>query len=404
MSISPALTASEPSAKKPKLDDNGALLDPSVGRPRYRPGNADFVTQGGVRISRTVTSVDDVTTEVQGLIARLNTHRGCIFESAYEYPGRYARWTMGFADPPLVFQGWSGPRFTISALNARGVVLLDDLYRVVVACEAVREGSVSRTEKSIEGAVLPPAERFAEEKRSQQNSIFSVIRAVIAMMSVDTRIDPQLGLYGAFGYDLTFQFDAVKRNHKRDAAQREIVLYIPDEILVHDNQLQQTWKLRYEFTSSDGTKETKGMPREGAEEEMKMKKEEEVTMRRDHVPGEYAKTVAKAREEFRVGNLFEVVMSQTFFEPCDALPSEVFERLRERNPSPYMFMINLGQQEFLVGASPEMFVRVERLKKGLRVETCPISGTIKRGKDPLEDADRIKDILSNKKEESELTM
>merc|ERR1719414_764498 len=69
-----------------------------------------------------------------------------------------------------------------------------------------------------------------------------------------------------------------------------------------------------------------------------------------------------------------------------------------------MFIINLGEDEWLVGASPEMFVRVERNQKGMRVETCPISGTIRRGKNALEDAENIRQILSDRKEESEITM
>jgi anthranilate/para-aminobenzoate synthase component I len=76
----------------------------------------------------------------------------------------------------------------------------------------------------------------------------------------------------------------------------------------------------------------------------------------------------------KVGNLFECVLSQTFYELCPAPPSEIFRRLRTRNPSPYGFLINLGEREFLVGASPEMFVRCERQPAGLRIETCPISG------------------------------
>ncbi|CAN0387962.1 unnamed protein product [Laminaria digitata] len=62
------------------------------------------------------------------------------------------------------------------------------------------------------------------------------------------------------------------------------------------------------------------------------------------------------------------------------------------------------KKEYLVGASPEMFVRCERTGDGIRVETCPISGTIERGANPLEDAQRIRTLLTNKKEESELTM
>ena len=59
-----------------------------------------------------------------------------------------------------------------------------------------------------------------------------------------------------------------------------------------------------------------------------------------------------------------------------------------------------GRGEYLVGASPEMYVRVN----GDRVETCPISGTIARGADPLEDAANIARLLGSAKEESELTM
>jgi anthranilate synthase len=83
----------------------------------------------------------------------------------------------------------------------------------------------------------------------------------------------------------------------------------------------------------------------------------------------------------------------------------VFHRLRQANPAPYGALINLGEGEFLVSASPEMFVRVEKTTEGRRrIETCPISGTIARGRDPLEDADRILELLNSKKDESELTM
>jgi len=62
--------------------------------------------------------------------------------------------------------------------------------------------------------------------------------------------------------------------------------------------------------------------------------------------------------------------------------------------------MNLGDGEFLVAASPEMFVRVD----GRRIETCPISGTARRGADALEDAERIRELLNSAKEEAELTM
>jgi anthranilate synthase len=103
--------------------------------------------------------------------------------------------------------------------------------------------------------------------------------------------------------------------------------------------------------------------------------------------------------------MFKSFFSQAFRERLNDSPSSVFRRLRAKNPAPYGFFINLGKNEFLIGASPEMFVRVENIPGiGLRVETCPISGTIERGATPIEDARNIKKLLTNPKEESELTM
>jgi anthranilate synthase len=247
--------------------------------------------------------------------------------------------------------------------------------------------------------------RFAEEERSKQNSIFSVIRSLTNLFATDTETDPQLGLYGAFGYDLTFQFESVKLKHERSETdgERDLVMYLPDEILVHDVQAARAWRLKYEFemdgksTSSIGRNE-KNFP----EEPFVLQTKRETT--RDHKRGEYARSVENARKEFKCGNLFECVLSQTFRERCPSPPSTVYSHLVQNNPSPYLFILNLGRKEHLVGASPEMFVRVEKTPLGTRVETCPISGTIRRGADALQDADRVFEILDSAKDKSELTM
>ena len=94
-----------------------------------------------------------------------------------------------------------------------------------------------------------------------------------------------------------------------------------------------------------------------------------------------------------------MVPSHVFHGRC-ASPAAFYDLLRQRNPAPYEFLFNLGEGEYLVGASPEMYVRVT----GDRVETCPIAGTIARGEDTLEDAANIATLLGSAKEESELTM
>jgi anthranilate synthase len=156
---------------------------------------------------------------------------------------------------------------------------------------------------------------------------------------------------------------------------------------------------RYDFTIAD--KSTAGLPRETPAAPYRIDPRLAAEPRSsDHAKGEYAKLVERAKESFIRGDLFEVVCAQLFAEGCADSPSTVFQRLRHANPAPYGALVNLGEDEFLVSASPEMYVRVE----GSRIETCPICGTIRRGADAIEDSERILELLNSKKDESELTM
>lgn len=380
----------------------GGRPQPTLGAPRGRPCPSTYVTAGKIVVIAEVEDVDDPLVEVQNLARKLDSHRGCLLSSSYEYPGRYAQWTLGFADPPICFEAWS-KRFRFKALNLRGVSFLPTLTRVLRSSSVVvnlMEGS-----DSIEGNVIEAEGFFSEEERSKQPSIFSVVRIVTELFKSEE--DSHLGLYGAFGYDLAFQFENVKLHQKRDTEQRDLVLYLPDELLVINHQAKQSWRMRYDFVFGEGGNmtSTKGLDRDGPGQAFTTRTDmPDGVSKREFAPGEFAKLVEKAKEKFARGDLFEAVLSQTFREPCVAPPSEMFTCLQKRNPSPYGFHMNLGDEEYLVGASPEMFVRVERNLQGLRVETCPISGTIRRGKNALEDAENIRQILTDSKEESEITM
>lgn len=353
-----------------------------------------YTTNGGVTITRTVAEIP-FDTAIDGLIDQLNSQRGALLSSAYEYPGRYKRWSLGFANPPLEVTT-IGRVFTLTALNARGKLLLRFVRRALENHPHLTALSVA--EDRIDGAVIPLPLKFAEEERSQQPSAFSVVRALLEAFKSDE--DEHLGLYGAFGYDLIYQFEPVERLRPRPDDQRDMVLYLPDELVIVDNQRGQALRFTYDFagTVAGATLNTAGLPRETAQIDYRGSQRKPVQAS-DFPAGGYADLVRKALPYFQRGDLFEVVPGQTFFEECDARPGDLFRALRKINPSPYGFLFNLDG-EYLVGASPEMYVRVE----GRRVETCPISGTIARGRDAIEDAERIRELLNSKKDESELTM
>lgn len=235
---------------------------------------------------------------------------------------------------------------------------------------------------------------YNEEERSRAPSVFAVLRAIVAHFKSEE--DHQLGLYGALGYDLAFQFEPIEFHLERPADQRDLVLFLADDILVADHYSASAYRYHYDFT--DGDLSTIGIKGGGQAEPFTVGRQD--MPRGDHQPGEYAALVREAKKSFRRGDLFEVVPGQVFYEPCKDTPSAIFKRLKKINPAPFGFIMNLGEREYLVGASPEMFVRVT----GRRVETCPISGTIKRGADAIEDSEQILKLLQSKKDESELTM
>ena len=350
----------------------------------------NFITAGGVAID--VTSTDVIAeAAVDDLIDRLGHERGALLSSSYEYPGRYKRWDMGFTNPCLSLTS-SGQIVVVETLNERGSVLMGVIADVIGGREGVVDLQHDATRVSCR--IERPSRRFEEEERSRQPSTFSVVRAIMELFASDE--DQHLGLYGAFGYDLAFQFEPIELRMMRSDDQRDLVLYLPDEILIVDHERDMGQLLRYEF-SVHGVS-TAGLDRTGTA--VPYEPDLGLEAYRDHEEGGYAQAVRVAKDYFARGDLFEVVPGQTFVEPCPEPPSELFRTLKELNPSPWGFMINLGADEWLVGASPEMYVRVE----GDRVETCPISGTIARGRDPLDDASQILALLNSEKDESELTM
>jgi len=370
-----------------------------------------FETGGGVRVTRTAAPFDPAL--LAEMTQAVEARRGGVLSSGMEYPGRYSRWHMAYVDPVVELVA-RGRRVTATALNQRGLVLLP-----VIAGAMRRAGQAAEGDTAVPAAgetagraevFIPEAGGgFTEEERSRRPTVFSALREIIAAFSGP---DPHLGLYGAFGYDLAFQFEPVRLRHERAAGQRDLVLHLPDRLYVLDRKRETATCFSYDFETGEAA--TAGLPRDGGEPALaaagrttpagtgpggERRGVTAADVPPDPRPGSYARVVEQARERFARGDLFEVVPSHAFHGTCGS-PAAFFERLRQRNPAPYEFFLNLGEGEYLVGASPEMYVRVT----GDRVETCPIAGTIARGADPLADAENIRALLTSAKEESELTM
>ena len=114
---------------------------------------------------------------------------------------------------------------------------------------------------------------------------------------------------------------------------------------------------------------------------------------------EYHEIVTKCKEYIVNGDIIQVVPSQRLSRPTNASDLSIYRALRSTNPSPYMYLINLGDFQ-IIGASPELLVRVEDNK----ITYLPLAGTRRRGIDEIEDEKLAEELLSDEKERAEHIM
>ena len=113
----------------------------------------------------------------------------------------------------------------------------------------------------------------------------------------------------------------------------------------------------------------------------------------------YRRAVQRCKDYIAAGDIFEVNLTQRFACPISTTPWRLYCRLRQINPAPFAAYLNYPELT-VASASPERFLQV----RDGQVETRPIKGTRRRGKDPLEDASLRQDLVNSEKDQAELVM
>ncbi|WP_192484080.1 MULTISPECIES: anthranilate synthase component I [Cysteiniphilum] len=333
-------------------------------------------------------------TTLSHITEALHQYKGMMLSSGIEYPGRYNRWELGFYNPPVEIIAYSD-HVVFNALNPRGVILLQ-LLKPIFAGNA-HVSLEKHNELTLTLSIHLSNETFSEENRSLQPSVASVLR--IINQEFAPLKDNMLGLFGAFAYDLIFAFEAMPLTQTRAQDSKIYHLFFADHVYAIDKQKDQAFELTLEFsqhqlsTKNSSTDAFKLLTTDQTDFSAQSTIETSIS------DEEYAQLVESAKEEMKKGNIFEVVYSRLFKARVSGSPEQLYTRLKQMNPSPYEFFCQLGDEQ-IIGTSPEMFVRCE----GKDVESCPISGTIRRGNNAMEDELKIRELLNSYKDEVELTM
>lgn len=140
-------------------------------------------------------------------------------------------------------------------------------------------------------------------------------------------------------------------------------------------------------------------PAEHEVADIRIGRREDLEFRSTFTRPQFEAAVEKCREYIRAGDIFQVVLSQRLEVDSNARSLDIYRALRVINPSPFMFHLRAADVE-LVGASPEIMVRVEN---GL-ITNRPLAGTRPRGKTPEEDAALAEELLADPKERAEHIM
>jgi anthranilate synthase component I len=127
-------------------------------------------------------------------------------------------------------------------------------------------------------------------------------------------------------------------------------------------------------------------------------------VQRERDPAEFQQAVLKAKSYIAAGDCMQVVIGQRLKKRFDASPLSLYRALRSLNPSPYMYFYDMGDHQ-IVGASPEILVREERLPDNSRKVTIrPLAGTRPRGATPEQDAALEAELRQDAKERAEHLM
>jgi len=217
---------------------------------------------------------------------------------------------------------------------------------------------------------------------------------------------------GYFSYDSIRYIEKIPNTCKDDLGVPDVRLLRPRTVIIHDNLKKKIFYIinifndekiinyskKYFEIKSDLSKlltqsSTKNF------QDISSNKLNKINVKSNTSKNKFLSMVNKAKKYIKLGDIFQVVLSQRFEAKLTKKPLEIYKKLRITNPSPFMFFFNFEDFQ-IIGASPEILVRLRDNKITVR----PIAGTRPRGKTAAQDKYYEKDLLKDKKELSEHLM
>ena len=266
----------------------------------------------------------------------------------------------------------------------------------------------------VDGAIMVLSGNRVAERRDHTNPMSFISEFMARFKVPDLPGLPRFcgGLVGAFGYDTVRYIETkLARDKSPDPlGVPDILLLLSEEIAIVDNLSGKLTLVVYAEPGFPGAwKQTQARLKELlAKLRAPVAIPPEVQATSAPAVSEFGEeafkaAVRRAKQYIVDGDVMQVVLSQRMSKPFAASPLALYRALRTLNPSPYMFYFNF-EDFHVVGASPEILVRLEHQDGEKRVTVRPIAGTRKRGATATEDEALAADLLADPKERAEHLM
>ena len=216
---------------------------------------------------------------------------------------------------------------------------------------------------------------------------------------------------GYFSYDSIRYIEKIPNKCKDDLKLPDVRLLRPRTLIVHDNLKKKIFYIiniinnekisdyRNKYLEIKSEINDLLLQASIKKDNFYKKKKTNIKVRSNTSKSKFLSMVNKAKKYIKIGDIFQVVLSQRFEANLSKKPLEIYKKLRVTNPSPFMYFFNFEDFQ-IIGASPEILVRLRDNKITVR----PIAGTRPRGKNSKEDHFFAKELLQDKKELSEHLM
>ena len=217
---------------------------------------------------------------------------------------------------------------------------------------------------------------------------------------------------GYFSYDSIRYIEKIPNNCKNDLNLPDVRLLRPKTLVIYDNLKKEIFYIinifndekikNYQKKYDEIKNELSKILIQSSTKKLKSSINhiaKNIKVKSNTPKNKFLKMINKAKDYIKLGDIFQVVLSQRFEAKLTKKPLDIYKKLRITNPSPFMFFFNFDDFQ-IIGASPEILVR---LRDG-KITVRPIAGTRPRGKTAKEDLFYEKDLLKDKKELSEHLM